>query len=115
MSYPGLSLDQAPPLAAPFRFFLTAPLFGLAAALFLLWSGADALATRWSAAALVLTHLLTLGVLSMVMFGALLQMLPVVAGSPVAHPRLVAGAAHALLVAGTVALAAGFVLAAPAV
>ena len=28
----GLSLDQAPPIHVPFRFFLTAPIFGMIAA-----------------------------------------------------------------------------------
>lgn len=114
MSYPGLALEQAPPVSAPFRFFLTAPLFGLAAAALLLWAGPGLLASRWSPGLLALTHLLTLGVLTMVMFGALLQMLPVVAGSPVARPRVVAALVHGLLVAGTLALALGFVLPAPA-
>ena len=44
MSYPGLALEQAPPVNAPFRFFLTAPLFGLAAVGLLLWSGPELLA-----------------------------------------------------------------------
>ena len=33
-----LSYDQSPPIAAPFRFFLTAPLFGVLAGLLLIWS-----------------------------------------------------------------------------
>ena len=32
-----LSLDQAPPIGVPLRFFITAPLFAVAAALLLLW------------------------------------------------------------------------------
>lgn len=104
----GLSLQQAPPLSVPLRFFLSAPLFGLAAAGLLLWLGPDALASRWSPGALALSHLLVLGVLTMVMCGALLQMLPVLAGAPVARPRRVAGLCHGLLVLGTLSLAAGF-------
>ena len=103
---PGLSLEQAPPIDGPFRFFLTAPLFGVAAALLLLASD-GLLLSRWTPGMLALTHLLTLGVLGMVMFGALLQMLPVVAGSPVARPRLVAGLLHVLWSLGTAALAFG--------
>lgn len=41
-----LSFDQAPPLAAPLRFFLTAPLFAILAGLLLLWSGPDLFASR---------------------------------------------------------------------
>lgn len=109
----GLSLQQAPPLSVPLRFFLSAPLFGLAAAGLLLWLGPDALASRWSAGALALSHLLVLGVLTMAMCGALLQMLPVLVGVPVARPRRVAGLCHGLLVLGTLSLAAGFLGAAP--
>ena len=108
MSYPGLALEQAPPVSAPFRFFLSAPLFGVLASLLLLWGGPDLLASRWTPGMLALTHLLTLGVLAMVMFGALLQMLPVVAGAPVARPLMVASVVHTLLAAGTLALALGF-------
>jgi len=113
MSYPGLALEQAPPVSAPFRFFLTAPLFGLAAVVLLLWFGPDLLQSRWTPGLLALTHLLTLGVLAMAMFGALLQMLPVVAGAPVARPLAIATVVHVLLVAGTAALALGFVMPSP--
>lgn len=113
MSYPGLALEQAPPVNAPFRFFMTAPLFGLVAVALLLWSGPDLLLSRWTPGMLALTHLFTLGVLAMVMFGAMLQMLPVVAGAPVARPVIVATVVHTLLVAGTAAMALGFTLPAP--
>ncbi|HSD53088.1 MAG TPA: permease [Burkholderiales bacterium] len=110
----GLKLEQAPPIAVPFRFFLTAPVFLLAAAALLAWSGAEAFDARATPAALAATHLVTLGYMAMVMLGAMLQILPVLAGAPVPGPRLVAGASHALLVVGTAALAAGFALGAPA-
>ncbi len=105
---PGLRLDQAPPLHVPLRFFLTAPLFPVAAALLLAWYGPDALATRWSPVMLALTHLLTLGFVTLVMAGALMQLLPVVAGAPVPRAQSVATVVHILLVPGTVALSAGF-------
>ncbi len=104
----GLSLEQAPPLSVPLRFFLSAPLFGLAAASLMLWLGPDVLVSRWSAGTLALTHLVVLGVLTMVMCGALLQMLPVLVGVRVARPRIIGGLCHGLLVAGTLGLAAGF-------
>jgi hypothetical protein len=113
MSQPaGLSFEQAPPFSLPLRFFLTAPLFLLAAAILIALSP-DALASRWTPQALALTHAFTLGFLAMVMLGALMQMLPVVAGSPMPAPRLVAWISHVSLVLGTVALMAGFLTAEP--
>jgi len=103
---PGLALEQAPPFAAPLRFFRTAPWFLAAAGLLAAWDPA------WSAApltpaGLALTHLVTLGFLGMVMLGALTQMLPVVAGAPVPAVKAVATLAHAGLTVGTPLLAWG--------
>lgn len=109
---PGLAFSQAPPFALPLRFFLTAPLFLIAAGLLIALTP-DALALRWTPQALALTHAFTLGFLAMVMLGAMLQMLPVVAGSPVPAPRFVARASHIALSLGTAALMAGFLLAIP--
>ncbi|OGB23557.1 MAG: hypothetical protein A3I66_11940 [Burkholderiales bacterium RIFCSPLOWO2_02_FULL_57_36] len=103
-----LSFDQAPPLTIPLRFFLSAPLFSLAAALLLLWQGPEALVSRWSPFTLALTHLLTLGFLAMSMIGALLQILPVVAGVVIPRPNLTARSVHALLSCGTALLAGAF-------
>jgi len=103
----GLSFEQAPPFALPLRFFLTAPLFLLAAAGLIVFAPA-ALASRWTPPALALTHALTLGFLAMAMLGALLQMLPVVAGAALPASRGVARSTHFLLAAGTAALMAGF-------
>lgn len=114
MKLAGLSLDQAPPIGVPFRFFLSAPLFGAAAAALLLWHGPGLLDSRWQPAALAATHLITLGFLGLVMMGALMQMLPVVAGAPVARPVGVARAVHGLLLAGILALAGGLLWLQPA-
>lgn len=108
MGLSGLSLEQAPPIFVPLRFFLTAPLFMLLAALLLLAVGPAVFASRWSPPLLALTHLFTLGFMAMVMMGALLQMLPVLAGSPVSQPRLVAGLVHSPLVGGVLLLGGGF-------
>lgn len=107
MALAGLSLEQAPPLSVPLRFFLTAPLFAFLAALLLLFSGPAALASRWSPALLAATHLLTLGFITMSMMATLLQMLPVLAGAAVKQPRLVAWLVHVPLSAGTLLLASG--------
>ncbi|MBK5969460.1 MULTISPECIES: hypothetical protein [Thiorhodovibrio] len=104
----GLSLEQAPPIDLPLRFFLTAPLFAIASALLLFDQTEAILATRWSPAALAATHLLTVGFLGQVMAGALLQMLPVVAGAPVPAVRPLGTAVHGLLTLGAVCLALGF-------
>ena len=102
-----LSLQQTPPLSVSFRFFLSAPLFLLLAALLLLFSGPDALVSRWTPTMLALTHLVALGFLTMIMIGALMQMLPVVADAPMRRPRFVAWTVHICLVAGTAMLASG--------
>jgi hypothetical protein len=100
----GLSLEQAPPLSIPMSFFLAAPLSLAAAGLVVATEGPATLATRWAPSAAAAVHLGTLGYLAMVMFGALYQMLPVVAGAPVPFARL-AHAVHAALVAGAGTLA----------
>src|SRR3569832_2185405 len=103
----GLSFEQAPPISLPLQFFLSAPLFLLAAALLVVMDPAS-LTSRWPPQALALTHALTLGFLAMAMLGALLQMLPVVAGSPLPRPRAVAGRVQGPLALGTLALMTGF-------
>jgi hypothetical protein len=108
-----LSFDQAPPLTAVARFFLSAPLFALAAAVLLLWVGEPALQSRWSPSTLALTHLFTLGFMAMAMIGALFHILPVVAGTTLPQTQRTARVVHALLSAGTAALAAGFWFAQP--
>ena len=95
----GLSLDQAPPLSIPASFFLTIPIGLLLAAYVLLKTGSAAFISPWMPHALALTHAGTLGVLGMGMIGALYQMTPVMAGSPVPFTRL-AHLAHILLVVG---------------
>ena len=108
-----LSLEQTPPMAVPFRFFLTAPLFGIAACLLAGFTGPDILLSRWQPALLAVTHLFTLGYLAMVMCGAMLQLLPVLAGVQVVRNTALSAAVHLLLVAGTIALALAFVSARP--
>jgi len=103
----GLSFEQAPPFSLPLQFFLSAPLFLLAAALLVVLDPAS-LASRWTPQALALTHALTLGFLAMAMLGALMQMLPVVAGSPLPRLRAVAWLTQRPLALGTLALMTGF-------
>ncbi|MEO8599401.1 MAG: hypothetical protein ABI656_06180 [bacterium] len=108
-----LSFDQTPPLSVPLRFFLTAPAFAIIASLLLLWYGPQALESRWSELTLALTHLLVLGFLAASMIGALIQIMPVVAGVHLPRAQLTANMVHFLLVVGTTALAAAFLLTNP--
>jgi hypothetical protein len=113
VNYTALSLSQAPPLSVPLRFFLTAPLFLAAAALLLLLADASLLLGRWSPVMLALTHLITLGFLATCMVGAVQQLLPVLIGTPLGSPRLVATLLHLPLVGGITMLVAGMALSQP--
>lgn len=108
-----LSYDQSPPMAAPFRFFLSAPLFAVLAGALLLWAGPDALASRWTPAILAVVHLITVGFMLQVMLGALVQILPVVAGANLRRPSLVSAVVHAAMTIGTLFLAVAFLSFAP--
>ncbi|RTL58106.1 MAG: hypothetical protein EKK46_00485 [Rhodocyclaceae bacterium] len=103
-----LSFDQAPPISVPLRFFLTAPLFLIAAGLALLFTGGDALGSRWHPHTLGLTHLLVAGFMLQAMTGALFQFVPVVTGGNVQRPKRMAGVIHSALTLGAVLLVAGF-------
>ena len=109
----GLQLEQGPPISVPFRFFLAAPVFLLLAAAALLWQGPAAFAVRLSPAAVAIAHLVALGFMAMVMIGAMMQMLPVLQGSPVPRPRATAAVTHAGVGLGTLAFAAGFLFGEP--
>jgi hypothetical protein len=83
-------------------------LFAVAAGALLLWLGPAALASRLSPFTLALTHLMTLGFLALSMIGALLQILPVVAGIEVPSPAFTGRVIHVLVTAGTVVVTAAF-------
>lgn len=111
--HPNLSFDQAPPISVPYRFFLAAPWFGVMAGILLAWSGADALASRWTPEALALTHLIALGFMLQAMSGAVFQFIPVAVGGNVWRPRLVANAVQPVLVLATLLLVAGLLFSLP--
>ncbi|MBL8374874.1 hypothetical protein [Accumulibacter sp.] len=108
-----LSFDQAPPIAAPLRFFLTAPLFAILAGMLLLWSGPELFASRWTPSALAMTHLITAGFMLPVMLGAMIQILPVVAGANMPRPLLMSSLVHAAIVPGALLLTAGILTSQP--
>jgi len=107
---PALSFEQAPPISVPYRFFLTAPLFGAAAGLVLVWLGPAAFESRWAPGALAMTHLIVVDFMLQAMCGALLQFVAVVAGANIWRPRLVAAIVHPLISAGAIFLATAFLL-----
>ncbi|MCW8887763.1 MAG: hypothetical protein OQK25_01740, partial [Gammaproteobacteria bacterium] len=102
-----LSLAQSPPLSVPLRFFLTAPLFGIAAGMLLLFTDAEILSNRWSIDTLLMVHMITLGVVSMVMIGALQHLLPVLMGVVIPGADLVSRLLHFLWTVGTLLLLMG--------
>lgn len=108
-----LNFDHNPSLSLPLRYLLCAPLFAALAAAVLLWQGEAAFASRWTSGMLAATHLLTLGCVSMAIIGALLQLLPAVAG--IGLPQSRGRTVHAGLCAGTLLLATGFLSGQPAV
>jgi len=88
MNYTQLSLQQAPDLWAPLRFFISAPIFAISAAILLLIAGPEVLHNRWLPETLAITHLLSLGFISMMMIGATFQLLPVLAGCDIYKSRI---------------------------
>ena len=103
-----LSTEQAPGIDVPLRYFATAPLFLILAGLMLAMDGSNPFVNSHTPALLAATHSLTLGFITMIMLGALQQVLPVVIGSPLPAPRVVAWFTHLPLIAGTLVLSAGF-------
>jgi len=107
MELNGLSVDQAPPISAPLRFYLTAPLFAIIAGLLIFFSEADILMSRYSIDSIVITHALTIGFLGFIMLGSLTQMLPVLAGAKIPKVSLVSNTSHLFLVVGTILMILG--------
>jgi len=105
---PALSFEQAPPISVPYRFFLTAPLFGAVAGLILAVLGPETLQSRWSPGALAMTHLIVVDFMLQAMCGSLLQFVAVVAGANIWRPRLVAAVVHPMITAGAIFLASAF-------
>ena len=92
----GLSLNQAPPASIPFRFFLTAPLFGILIGLVFFFYPLESITDQYSPVAIAVVHLFTLGMLAMIIFGAMQQMMPVLAGAVIKKPVLFGNIVHIL-------------------
>ncbi len=99
-----LSLQQAPPFSVPARFLVSAPLFGLIAALVLLWHGPEMVSHRWTPEILAVTHFLTLGFLAMSMLGAMMQLMPVLMGMVIPRAVLFSSVIHTPLFLGSLSL-----------
>ncbi len=110
MNFEGLSLEQAPPISAPLRFFLSAPIFGIIAGILILFSDQTMLLSRFSTQTILLTHILTIGFLALVMFGALVQMLPVLAGVNIPKASLFSAISHFFMTVGLFLMIAGMLL-----
>ncbi len=98
MQTAGLSLEQAPHLSVPAGFFLAVSVSIQAAGLILLFAGAESLSNPWIPQTIALAHVGTIGVLLIGMLGALYQMIPVVAGTPVPVIRLAHGVQVLLMI-----------------
>lgn len=107
MELNGLSIDQAPPIGAPARFFLTAPIFAIIAGFLILFSDSATLMSRYSTDSIIITHALTIGFLGFVMLGALTQMLPVLAGVQIPRVNAASKISYTLLVFGTLCMLYG--------
>ena len=105
----GLSLDQAPPISVPFRFFLTAPIFAIIIGVLILLNDANLIMNRYSEISIAIVHLFTLGILSMIIVGAMQQMMPVLAGAIIKKPILFANIVHTCLTLGTIFFALYFI------
>lgn len=110
MNLAGLDFDNIPPFAVPMRFYVTACLFGLVTSIFIFISGESIWLTRWHPSTLALTHLVALGIISMIMCGSLLQMLPVLAGVVFPFANITGGLTLLALSGATIMLAIGFYL-----
>jgi len=106
----GLSVDQAPPISAPLRFFLTAPLFGIIAGILIILSNSEILISRYSMDAIVITHAITIGFFAFIMLGSLTQMLPVLASAKMPKVKLVTLLSYLLLTSGLLSMIIGLKL-----
>jgi|AAUQ01.1.fsa_nt_gi hypothetical protein len=106
----GLSLNQAPPIKVVLRFFIAGAFFGTVTAIIALIFGYSVIDEASSKGALIITHLLTLGVLASFMFGAIFQMLPVLCGVSLNAPLKASLRIQYTLLVGIIFLLAGFYL-----
>lgn len=107
MSQPKLILSRTIPFKIPLRFFFTAPLFGILASILIVWQGPLSFTTRWSPSVLAVTHLVVLGYITMVMLGALFQVVSVLTGARLPYIKRTGFITYLSLTVGTLLLSAG--------
>ena len=97
-----ISLDHAPPISVVFRFLLAGSIWGIVGGVYAIFvlPNIDVATSE----AIILTHIFTLGVMMSFMFGAMFQMLPVLAGVSFEAPLKTALKTHYLLTFGTIFL-----------
>lgn len=105
----GLSLNQAPSIYVPLRFFLSAPIFGVLFGALFLFFPFEEITNRYSSIAIGAVHLFTLGILTMIIFGAMQQMMPVLAGAIIKKSKLFAWTVHICLILGTLSFSSSFI------
>lgn len=104
--YKGLSFDQAPPISVPFSFYVAGSLMGVVSGVVVAYL--PDLSGRWHPGMMALAHLFLVGFVGLVMIGSLFQMLPVLAGVPVAKAALHSRVILILFLIGMSGLVAGF-------
>ncbi|QUM81349.1 hypothetical protein HWV01_14175 [Moritella sp. 5] len=108
MNLVGLDFDKIPTFSVPMRFFFVAPLFAIISALIIGFAGESMWFTRWHPATLAVTHAIVLGVISMIMCGAILQLLPVLAGKSLPKVKLISTLTLVTMSVGTISLIIAF-------
>jgi len=108
MRLAGLNFDAIPDISSPFRFYLTAPLFAILAAILLGLNGETVWLSRWMPVTLAITHLIALGTMVMIMIGSLFQVMPVLCGVPIPISGWRLTLFHIMYSLGVLALSAGF-------
>ena len=83
----GLSLEQAPPYKVPLLYYMTGAVYLLLFSIALLLFGLK-IENRFYYEAIAITHILTLGFFTHIMFGTLFQMVPVIIGVAYAKVEL---------------------------
>lgn len=108
MHLSGLQFDHIPNLNVPFRFFITAALFAIGMGAICAFYGTQIWYGRWMPTTLAITHTLGLGVMAMIMFGSMFQLLPVLCGAAIQLNKKTLFLFHSLLTFGVALLVIGF-------
>lgn len=102
-----LTTSNAPPFKMVSRYLLTATFFFVALCLYALLAWEDIHGHFFQPRLLALTHIATLGWITMAIFGAMFQLVPVVLSVPLWSPRL-ASWQYWIFLAGVLGLVTGF-------